>query len=90
MNPRPVLVFAKSTLIIALALIVMAGATGLSFKAHYCHNKLSGIAFYTELGLQKPASCGCKEDLSQNKRTPIFTCAAFIIKKWLLLKCFVF
>ncbi|MFZ4545817.1 MAG: hypothetical protein ACOYN4_00200 [Bacteroidales bacterium] len=70
MNLRPVIVFAKSTLIIALALIVMAGATGLSFKAHYCHNKLSGIAFYTELGLQKPASCGCKEDLSKNKRNP--------------------
>ncbi len=70
MNLKPVIVFAKSTLIIVLAVIVMAGATGLSYKAHYCHNKLSGVAFYTELGLQKPASCGCKEDSSIHKTNP--------------------
>ena len=56
--------YAKNTLLIALSMIVMAGATGLSYKAHYCHGNLSGVAFYTELGIQKPASCGCKEDIT--------------------------
>jgi hypothetical protein len=70
MNFKPLLVFAKSTLVIVLAMIVMAGATGLSFKAHYCHDRFSGIAFYTEMGLQKPATCGCKEDASSIKINP--------------------
>jgi hypothetical protein len=55
--------FLKRALLIVFSIVVMAGATGLSFKAHYCHGSLSGIAFYTELGIQKPVSCGCKEDL---------------------------
>jgi len=56
--------YAKNTLLVVLATIVLAGATGLSYKSHYCHGHLSGIAFFTELGLQKDASCGCKEDLA--------------------------
>lgn len=52
----------KNVLLIGLSMIVIAGATGLSYQAHFCHNKLSGIAFYTELGVQKAASCGCADD----------------------------
>ena len=62
MKIRQIRKYLKNALLIALAMIVMAGVTGLSYKAHYCHNKLSGIAFYTELGFQQSASCGCKED----------------------------
>lgn len=59
--------FAGSVILIVLSMIVFAGTTGLSYKAHYCNGNLSGIAFYTELGLQKPASCGCKCDLPVTK-----------------------
>lgn len=52
----------KNALLIALSMIVVAGVTGFSYKAHYCHEKLSGIALYPELGLQKSVSCGCAED----------------------------
>jgi hypothetical protein len=63
MNLRKFRTYAKNALLIALAMIVIAGATGLSYKAHYCHDRLAGIAFYTELGIQKDASCGCKDDI---------------------------
>ncbi len=57
----------KNVIIFVFTMIVLAGATGLSYKAHYCHNHFAGIAFFTELGLQKPASCGCKEDALVSK-----------------------
>jgi hypothetical protein len=59
---RRILSYTKNALLVVFAMIVMAGATGLSYTAHYCHDHLSGVAFYTELGIQKEASCGCKED----------------------------
>lgn len=59
---KQIRIYSKNALAIALSVLVLAVATGLSYKAHYCHNHFSGIAFYTELGIQKPASCGCKED----------------------------
>jgi hypothetical protein len=62
MKPKRALAYLKNALLIVLSMIVIAGATGLSYQAHYCHNKLSGIAFYTELGIQKSASCGCADD----------------------------
>jgi hypothetical protein len=80
MNLKPVIVFAKSIMIVVFAMIVLAGATGLSFKAHYCHNKLSGVAFYTELGLQKPASCGCMAELSSSKTNPYLSVPVSISK----------
>jgi hypothetical protein len=52
----------KNALLIALSMILVAGVTGFSYKAHYCHEKLSGIALYPELGLQQSISCGCKDD----------------------------
>lgn len=55
-------VYFKNAFAIALSMLIMAGATGLSYQAHYCHDRFSGVAFYTELGIQKAASCGCKED----------------------------
>jgi len=54
--------FTKNALIITLAVIVMAGATGLSYKAHYCHGNLAGIAFFTEIGIQQTTACGCSDD----------------------------
>jgi hypothetical protein len=54
--------YLKNAFAIALTLLVLATATGLSYQAHYCHDRLFGVAFYTELGIQKAASCGCKED----------------------------
>jgi hypothetical protein len=48
-------------------MIVLAGATGMSYKVHFCHGSFSGIAFYTELGIQKQASCGCKDDATPGK-----------------------
>ncbi|MEI8046188.1 MAG: hypothetical protein WCI92_02315 [Bacteroidota bacterium] len=62
MTLRRIHIYTKNALLIVFAMIVMAGATGLSYTAHYCHDRLSGVAFYTELGIQKEASCGCKED----------------------------
>ena len=62
MTLRRIPFYTKNALLVVFAMIVMAGATGLSYTAHYCHDRLSGVAFYTELGIQKEASCGCKED----------------------------
>lgn len=67
MNMKQIRNYFKSALAILLATLVLAVATGLSYTAHYCHNHLAGVAFYTELGIQKPASCGCKEDSTINK-----------------------
>ena len=55
-------IYFKNALLIALAILVLAGVTGLSYKAHYCHDKLSGIAFYPELGFQQSISCSCTAD----------------------------
>lgn len=63
MSLKQIHLFLKRAALIVFSMIVMAGATGLSFKAHYCNGSLSGIAFYTEIGIQKPVSCGCNEDL---------------------------
>ncbi len=63
MKARQIRKYLKNAFLIALAMIVMAGVTGFSYQAHYCHNKLSGIAFYPELGFQQAASCGCAEDV---------------------------
>jgi len=62
MKARQIRKYLKNAFLIAFAMIIMAGVTGLSYQAHYCHNKLSGIAFYPELGIQQSASCGCAED----------------------------
>ncbi len=61
MSLKRIRVFVKNAMLIVLATVVFAGAVGLSYKAHYCHGNLSGIAFYTELGLQKEAGCGCEQ-----------------------------
>jgi hypothetical protein len=77
MNLKHLRVYTKNTLLVVLATIVLAGATGLSYTSHYCHGHLSGIAFYTELGLQKAASCGCKDDgeISKTKSSSSSTVA---------------
>lgn len=62
MNLKLIRIYFRNAMLIALSVIVVAGATGLSYQVHYCHDKLSGIAFYTELGVQKSASCGCADD----------------------------
>ncbi|MBK9358301.1 MAG: hypothetical protein IPN08_13085 [Bacteroidales bacterium] len=61
--------FTGSVILIVLSMIVFAGASGLSYTAHYCNGNLSGIAFYTELGLQKPVTCGCGHP-SDDKQYP--------------------
>lgn len=67
MSLKQIHVFLKRAIFIVFSMIVVACATGLSFNAHYCHGSLSGIAFYAEIGIQKPVSCGCNEDLSVSK-----------------------
>lgn len=64
MKARQIRKYLKNAFLIALAMIVVAGVTGLSYQAHYCHNKLSGIAFYPELGFQQSTSCGCAVDVN--------------------------
>ncbi|MHC1774723.1 MAG: hypothetical protein AB9834_04845 [Lentimicrobium sp.] len=60
MSLKRIRVFARNAILIVLSMIVFAGAVGMSYKAHYCGGNLSGVAFYTELGLQKEVSCGCE------------------------------
>lgn len=74
MKARQIRKYFTNALLIALAVIVMAGVTGFSYQAHFCHNKLSGIAFYPELGFQQSASCGCAEDAEpiHNQRSGSF------------------
>ena len=60
--------YAKNALLIVLSMIVMAGAIGLSYKAHYCHGNLSGLAFYTGIGVQQVTSCGCAVDDNSGKQ----------------------
>lgn len=67
MNLKRILSWLKNTLVIVLTMILMAGATGFSYQAHYCHDKLFGIVFYPELGLQKSVSCGCADDNVTNQ-----------------------
>jgi len=64
MTLKRIHIFTRNVILIVLAISVIAGVTGLSYRAHYCHGTLSGIAFYTEFGIQKPVSCGCKDDAS--------------------------
>ncbi len=54
-------------MLILLSVIVMAGATGLSYKAHYCKGTLSGISMYPGLGLTQSASCCCDADKPAGK-----------------------
>jgi hypothetical protein len=63
----------RSGLLIVLTVLLLTGATGLSYKVHFCHGRLSGVAFYTEIGLQKMASCGCKDDQAplSGHRSPV-------------------
>lgn len=68
MNLKLIRFYLKNASFVALAMIVIAGATGLSYQAHYCHDKLSGIAFFPELGLQQLASCGCANDLPEKNK----------------------
>jgi len=63
MKAKQILTYLKNTFLIVLAMIVMAGVTGFSYQAHYCHDKLSGIAFYPGLGFQQSISCGCAIDM---------------------------
>ena len=70
MNMNRILLYAKNTLLIVLSMIVMSGAIGLSYKAHYCHGNLSGIAFYTGIGVQQAISCGCAVDDNTGKQQP--------------------
>ncbi len=70
MNRKHLHLFLNKALAILLAVLVMAGALGFSYKAHYCHGKLSGIAFFTELGIQKSATCGCQDDESGMNSQP--------------------
>jgi hypothetical protein len=68
MSLKRIRVYAKDVILIVLSMIVLAGASGLSYKAHYCNGNLSGIAFYTELGLQKAVSCGCENITTNDKQ----------------------
>ena len=70
MKLKIIRLYLKNALLVVLAAIVLAGATGLSYQAHYCHDKLAGIAFYPELGLQQSASCGCANDLTDKNSPP--------------------
>lgn len=74
-------VFAKNAMLIVLSMIVFAGAVGMSYKAHYCNGNLSGIAFYTELGLQKEASCGCENASFSGKQSASDNSSTVIKKK---------
>jgi hypothetical protein len=70
MNLKKIRTCFKNAIIVAFSMLVLAGATGLSYKAHYCHDKLSGIAFYPELGIQQSASCGCADIQSGASQQP--------------------
>jgi hypothetical protein len=70
MNMNRIRLYAQNALLIVLSMIVMAGAIGLSYKAHYCHGNLSGIAFYSGIGVQQSASCGCAGDDNSGKQQP--------------------
>lgn len=61
MKAKSILLYLKNVLLIALAVMLIAGSTGLSYTVHYCHDKLSDIAFYPELGLKQSASCTCAD-----------------------------
>lgn len=61
---KQIRMYTKNALLITLAVIVMVSVTGFSYKAHYCHGNLSGIAFYSELGIRQSISCGCADDNS--------------------------
>jgi len=70
--------YIQNALLIVLSMIVMAAATGLSYKAHYCHGNLSDISFFTEIGIQQTASCGCAIEKYDGKKqssatTPVLT-----------------
>jgi len=61
----------RNALLFVLAAIIMAGATGFSYKAHFCHNKLSGFVLYPGLGSDKSIGCGCiADDKSDSKTLP--------------------
>lgn len=63
--------FVNKMVLIILSATVFAGAFGLSYKAHYCGGHLSGIAFYTELGIEEPVSCGCSVHPTEPSGWPV-------------------
>lgn len=75
---KQIRLYIKNALIVVLSMIVLAGATGLSYKAHYCHGNLSDISFFTEIGIQQYSSCGCtienyKGNQQTSANTPVLT-----------------
>jgi len=68
MMGRKILIFVKQTILIALSVLLVSSAIGLSYRVHYCHGSVSGIAFYPELGIAQSNSCGCALD-SENSGT---------------------
>lgn len=56
----------KTSISVLMALIIMFGVIGLSYQAHYCHERLSGIALYPGLGIQQAVACGCINDISKS------------------------
>jgi len=78
MLARQILTYFKNAFVIVLAMILMAGVTGFSYQAHYCHDKLSGIALYPELGFKQSISCGCAVEANplnsrSNSSSPVLT-----------------
>lgn len=67
---KTIRLYLKNALLIAMAVMVIAGSMGFSYTVHYCHDKLSGVAFYPELGLNNSASCGCAANMPDTE-TPV-------------------
>lgn len=63
--------YVSKIVLIMLSMTVFAGAFGLSYQAHYCGGHLSGIAFYTELGIEEPISCGCSDHSTEPSGWPV-------------------
>jgi hypothetical protein len=79
MNMKRIRICASNALLIVFAMIVLAGATGFSYNAHYCHGKLSGVSFFTEIGIQQTASCGCA--LDEETRNAHYATSPPVLKK---------
>lgn len=67
---KQIRLYIKNALIIVFSMIVMAAATGLSYKAHYCHGNLSDISFFIETGIQQTSACGCTIENYNGKQQP--------------------
>lgn len=78
MKAKQIHTYFKNALLIVLSMIVIASVTGFSYQAHYCHDKLSSIALYPELGFQQSTSCGCAVEANplnsrSNSSSPVLT-----------------